>query len=222
MAELSLNAERRHDFGTGAARKIRQRGMIPAVIYGHGQETTSLMVSKTELDKVLAQTHGGSVLVQLTINGSTLRTLIREIQRHPTTKTPIHLDFLEVHAGERIRVDVPIDLEGSPDGVRNAGGVLEQFLRDLEIEVLPRHIPERIVVDVTDLKVATSLHVEDITVENAKILTDTDVTICTVVPPRLEAEPVPEEEEEEEAAEPELIRKPKGEEEAPEGEQSEE
>ncbi len=222
MAELSLRAAKREETGKGAARKIRQEGRIPAVMYGHGREPLALTVSAAELDKVLSDAHGGSVLVQLTINGSTMRTLMREIQRHPTKRTPIHIDFLEVHAGEQLRVDVPLVLQGSPDGVRNAGGVLEQFLRELEIEVLPRNIPERIEIDVTDLKVGHSLHVEDVTVENAKILTDRDVTICSVVPPRVEAEPVPEEEEAEEAAEPELIRKPKAEGEELEGEPTEE
>jgi large subunit ribosomal protein L25 len=221
MAELNLSAEERAVTGKGAARKIRQGGRIPAVIYGHGRESLALTVSSTELEKVLSQTHGGSVLVQLTINGSTTRTLMREIQRHPTKRTPIHVDFLEVHAGERLRVDVPLVLHGSPDGVRNAGGVLEQFLRELEIEVLPRDIPERIEIDVTALKVGNSLHVEDVTVENAKILTDRDVTICSVVPPRVEEEPAPEELEEG-AAEPELIRKPKAEGEELEGEPTEE
>ncbi|MDH3456144.1 MAG: 50S ribosomal protein L25/general stress protein Ctc [Gemmatimonadota bacterium] len=221
MTELNLSAEKREATGKGAARKIRQGGRIPAIIYGHGREPLALTISSTELEKVLSQTHGGSVLVQLTINGSTVRTLMREIQRHPTRRTPIHIDFLEVHAGERLRVDVPLVLHGSPDGVRNAGGVLEQFLRELEIEVLPRDIPERIEIDVTNMKVGNSLHVEDVTVENAKILTDRDVTICSVVPPRVEEEPEPEEVEEG-AEEPELIRKPKAEGEEPEGESTEE
>ncbi len=218
---VTLNAERRSVSGKGAARKLRQAGMVPAVVYGHGRDTESLTLSLAELEKVL-QGSSGSTVIELSVDGKPMRTLIREIQRHPTRKTIAHVDFFEIHAGEKITLAVPLALVGSPEGVRNAGGVLEQFERDLEIEVLPRHIPERIEVDVSELNIGDSLHVSDISVENAEILADGSKTICTVVPPRVEEVPVPEVVEEEEAAEPELIRKPKAEEEeaeaAPEGE----
>jgi len=218
---VSLNAERRSTSGTGAARKLRQAGMVPAVVYGHGRETESLTLNLADLEKAL-QGASGSTIIELSVDGTPLRALIREIQRHPTRKTVSHVDFLEIHAGEKITLDVPLLLVGTPEGVRNAGGVLEQFLRDVEIEVLPRDIPERIEVDVSALEIGDSLHVSDLSVENAEILAEADQTICTVVPPRVEEVAVPEVAEEEEAAEPELIRKAKDEEEgaeeaAPEG-----
>lgn len=213
MAEtVTLTAERRQDTGTGAARKIRQAGKIPAVIYGRGREPEPLMVPQAEAEKVLQQYGGGSTLIELSVDGKPIRTLIREIQRHPTRKNVTHLDFLEVHAGEKIKLAVPLHLVGSPDGVRNAGGVLEQFLREIEVEVLPRNIPERIELDVTELRVGRSLHVSDLSVENAELLVEADTTVCTVVPPRVEEEPVVEVVEEEGVAEPELIRKAKDEE----------
>jgi large subunit ribosomal protein L25 len=221
-ATVTLSAERRTDTGKGAARKLRAGGRIPAVIYGHGREPESLSLSQSELDKVLHQIAGGSTIIDLTVEGALVQALIREVQRHPTRKIVHHVDFLEVHAGERLTLDVPITLVGSPDGVRNGGGVLEQFLREITIEVLPRDIPERVEVDVTDLKIANSLHVSDLQIENAKILTDPKTTICTVVAPRVEAEPVVAFEEEEETAEPELIRKARAEEEESEEEESEE
>ena len=214
MEAVTLTAERRQAAGKGGARKLRAQDRIPAVIYGHGREPESLSLSRMELDKVLHRIAGGSTLIDLTVEGTgTVQALIREVQRHPLRKNVTHIDFYEVHAGEVLSVDVPVVLVGSPDGVRNAGGVLEQFLREVTIEVLPRNIPERIEVDVTDLRVGTSVHVSDLTVQNAEILTDPHTTICTVVPPRVEVEPTAEEvEEEEEAAEPELIRKQRGEE----------
>jgi large subunit ribosomal protein L25 len=221
-ATVTLSAERRQDTGKGAARKLRAGGRIPAVIYGHGREPESLSLSQAELDKVLHQIAGGSTIIDLTVDGASVQALIREVQRHPTRKLVHHVDFYEVHAGERLTLDVPIGLSGSPDGVRNGGGVLEQFLREITIEVLPRDIPERVEVDVTDLKIANSLHVSDLQIENARILTDPKTTICTVVPPRVEAEPVMAIEEEEEAAEPELIRKMRLEEAESEEEASEE
>lgn len=219
MAEtMVLAAQRRTESGKGAARKLRTSGFIPAVVYGHGRETQSLAVAQTELDKVLHRIARGSTVFDLTIDGQTVQALVREIQRHPTKKTVTHLDFYEIHAGERITLDVPVTLVGSPEGVRSAGGVLEQFLRALEIEVLPRDIPEHVEVDVTNLGIGHSLHVSDISVPNAVVLSDPHTTICTVVPPRVEEEPVPELAEEE-AAEPELIRKPReDEEESEEGE----
>lgn len=223
MADVTLTAERRQDSGKGAARKMRQGGKIPAVVYGRGRKTESLAISLADFEKILSYTHAGAAVIELTIGDSKVRTLVRDIQRHPTKKTVTHVDFMEIHAGERIKVDVPIALVGTPEGVRNAGGVLEQFLREIEIDVLPRHIPEHVEIDVSELGVNRSLHVRDVIVENVKILTDPDTTVCTVVPPRVEEEPVAEEMEEE-AAEPELIRKPKeGEEEgAPTGEAAEE
>jgi large subunit ribosomal protein L25 len=167
-------------------------------------------MDRTEFEKILSQSHGSTIL-ELDIDGTKQRTLVRDVQRHPTKKTVTHVDFMELHAGERIRVDVPIELIGTPDGVRNAGGVLEQFLREIEVEILPKDIPELIKIDVTDMRIVSSMHVRDVTVENAKILTDPSVTICTVLPPRVEVEPVAEAVEAEETAEPELIRKAKAE-----------
>jgi large subunit ribosomal protein L25 len=215
-----LSAERRQSAGKGAARQLRLGGHVPAVVYGHGRESEALSLQAAELDKVLQRIAGGSTIIDLQVEGTELRVLIREIQRHPTRKTVTHVDFLEVHAGEMLSLDVPLALVGSPDGVRNGGGVLEQFLREITIEVLPKDIPERVKVDVESLRIGASLHVSDITIENAKILTDPKTTVCTVVAPRVEAEPTEGVEEEEGAIEPELIRKPRGEEET-EGESSE-
>jgi large subunit ribosomal protein L25 len=216
MAErVALVGERRSETGKGGARRTRRGDRIPAVIYGHGRTTQTLSVARADLDKVMHMLLGGSTIVDLTLDGETVQALIREVQRHPIRKNVTHVDFYEIHAGERIRLEVPVQLVGSPDGVRNAGGVLEQFLREIEIEVLPGDIPDRVEVDVTELKIAGSLHVRDVTVPNAKILTDQDATVCTVVPPRLEEEVVAAPAEE--AVEPELIRRPKGEEEGEEG-----
>jgi large subunit ribosomal protein L25 len=211
---VTLAAERRQDAGTGAARKLRATGRVPAVIYGSGRETESVSLQAAEFERLLQRIAGGSTLIGLQVDGAEVSVLIREIQRHPTRKTVTHVDFLEVHAGETLTMDVPLQLVGSPEGVRNGGGVLEQFLREITIEVLPKDIPERVKVDVVALEIGDSLHVSDLAIENAKILMDPSTTLCTVVPPRVEAEPEEAiEEEEDEAAEPELIRKPRGEDE---------
>src|SRR6266568_2674983 len=148
-----------------------------------------------------------STLIELTVDGKKTRALIREIQRHPIRPDIIHVDFYEIHSGEKITLKVPVHLVGAPDGVRNGGGVLDQVTREVEIEVLPEHIPDRVELDVTALKIGDSLHVRDLTIANSVILTGADLTIAVVVPPRAEEVVAPTPEAAAEVAEPELIRK---------------
>jgi len=117
------------------------------------------------------------------------------------------VDFYEIHAEEKVKLKVPVHLVGNPDGVRNAGGVLDQVTREVEIEVMPENIPDRVELDVTALKIGDSLHVRELNIPNATILTLADLTIATVVPPRAEEVTAPAPEAATEVAEPELIRK---------------
>ncbi len=219
ITTVSLAAQHRDAAGKGPARQMRMAGRIPAVVYGRGRDSESLSVSATDVDKLLAAHARASTIIALAIDGDSVKVLIRDVQRHPLRRNITHLDFYEIHEGESITVTVPIHLEGSPDGVRNAGGTLDQVLREVQLAVLPRHIPERVELEVTALTIGQSLHVRDLVIENANILTDGEMTICSVIPPRVEEEVAPvegaleEEEPEDESAEPELIRKPKGEEE---------
>ena len=211
--QVTLTAERRAGTGKGAARKLRAAGRVPAVIYGHGREPEALSLSQTELEKALIGIAAASTVFDLTVDGKPVKTLIREIQRTAVRRNIVHVDFFEIHADEKITLRVPVHLVGTPDGVRNAGGVLDQVLRDLEIEVLPAHIPERVELDVSALTIGKSLHVRDVHLPHATILTHLDDTVCTVVPPRVEEVVAPVAEAAVEPAEPELIRKPRAEEE---------
>jgi large subunit ribosomal protein L25 len=121
----------------------------------------------------------------------------------------IHLDLYEVHADEKVTVEVPIRFVGIPEGVRNFGGVLDQTMHSLEIKVFPADIPEQIDVDVTALNIGGSIHVGEVTVPKAEIMNDGDQTVCTVVAPRTEEVAAPVVEEAVAGTEPELIRKPK-------------
>jgi len=218
---VALKAERRTANGKGAARQLRLQGKVPAVVYGHGRQPEALSLTLGELEKALVGIAAESTLIDLSIEGSGIKTLIREIQRHPVRSRIIHVDFYEIHADEKITLSIPVYLEGTPDGVKNGGGVLDQVLREIEIEVLPADIPERVSVDVSALIIGHSLHVRDVKIERATILTDAEATLCTVVPPRAEeVAPVAGAETAAEAAEPELIRKVKeGEEGEGEGEE---
>jgi large subunit ribosomal protein L25 len=208
MAQIvSLAANPRTTTGKGAARQARFRGKVPAVIYGHGRDTQPLEVEAKALEKALTGVEPASTIIELSVDGKKTKTLIREIQRHPIRPDIIHVDFYEIHAQERVKLKVPVHLVGNPDGVRNAGGVLDQVTREVEIEVLPENIPDRVELDVTALKIGDSLHVRELNIPNATILTLAELTIATVVPPRAEEVVAPTPETATEVAEPELIRK---------------
>jgi len=218
MAQIvALTAAPRTATGKGAARQARLQRQVPAVIYGHGRPSQSLTVESKALEKALMGVEPESTLIELTVDGKKSRALIREIQRHPVRPDIIHVDFYEIHADEKVKLKIPVHLVGTPDGVRNAGGVLDQVTREVEIEVLPEHIPNRVELDVSALAIGHSLHVSHLTIPNAVILTHGDLTIATVVPPRAEEEIAPAAEATTEVAEPELIRKVR-EEEGEEGE----
>src|SRR5258706_14596200 len=208
MAQIvSLAASPREKTGKGAARQARFAKQVPAVIYGHGRPAQSLMVDALLLEQALSGVEPESTLIELTVDGKKTRALIREIQRHPIRPDIIHVDFYEIKSGEKITLKVPGHLVGTPDGVRNGGGVLDQVTREVEIEVLPENIPDSVELDVTALKIGDSLHVRDLSIPNAEILTGADLTIATVVPPRAEEVAAPAAETTTEVAEPELIRK---------------
>jgi large subunit ribosomal protein L25 len=215
---LELSATTRTAGGKGAARQARFQHKVPAVIYGHGRPTQSLLVDALVLEKALTGIEPEATLIDLTVDGKKARALIREIQRHPLRPDIIHVDFYEIKADEKVRLKVPVHLVGTPDGVRNAGGVLDQVMREVEIEVLPEHIPDRVELDVTPLTIGHSKQVKDLVIPNAVILTGAELTIATVVPPRAEEVAAPTPEAGAEVAEPELIRKVREGEEGEEGE----
>ncbi|HEX6808983.1 MAG TPA: 50S ribosomal protein L25 [Gemmatimonadaceae bacterium] len=212
----TLSASKRSDTGKGAARKLRAAQMIPGVIYGHNREPLALSMSGRDLDRLLERIAAETTVVELTIDGTMSRTLIREIQRHPFKRDVLHVDFLELVAGEKVTVDLPIVLVGTPEGVRSEGGILDQILREVSVEVDPVNMPSHIELDVSALGINDSLHVSDLKVpEGVELLIDAEATVCVVSPPHVEEEPVAPEAgaEGEAAAEPELIRKPKAEDE---------
>lgn len=214
MATATLSATKRSNTGKGVARTLRRDGAIPGIIYGRMREPQALVINARELLRLLEHISAENTVIDLTIDGSTSRTLIRQIQRHPLKRDILHVDLQELVAGEKVEVRIPILLQGSPAGVRNSGGILDQVMRELRVRVDPSHIPERIDVDVTELNIGHSLHVNEIAVPaGVEVLDDDESTIATVVAPRAIEEPTPVAAEAAEPAEPELIRERKGEEE---------
>jgi len=214
MASASLSAEARTETGKGVARKLRAAGRVPAVVYGHAREAQALSLQTRELEKLLSSIATGSTVVELTLGGATTKTLIREVQRHPFKKQILHVDFQELVAGEKVTVEIPLVFVGIPEGVRLSGALLEQILHSIEVLVDPANIPNHIDVDVTNLAMGHSLHVNELSLPaGLEVLTEQDATVCAVVAPRAVVEETPAEGVEA-PAEPELIRKPKEEEEA--------
>lgn len=208
MATAQLSAQARGNGGKGVARKLRGDGRVPAIVYGHGREPQALSINTRELERLLDHISAENTVIDLDIDGKASRTLIREIQRHPFKRQILHVDFQELVAGEKVTVSIPIVLMGVPDGVRMDGGILDQTMRELEVEVDPSNIPNHVELDVTKLTIGSSIHVSDLSLpEGVDVLDDPDASVCVVSAPRAVVEAAPVEEGVEAAvAEPEVIR----------------
>ena len=220
MATATLNAKPRQDTGKGVSRKLRAAGEVPGVIYGSGRQPQPLTVNSRDFERLAERVRITSTVIELALDGKTARTLIRELQRDPIKRTVIHVDFQELVAGEKVTVSVPLRFTGTPQGVKTGGGILEETMHQLEVTCDPANIPDHIDVDVTALTIGHSLHVGDVKLpEGVEVVDDPEQTIAVVSAPKAEEEVAPVEgAAPEAAAEPELIRKPKDEEE---GEESE-
>jgi large subunit ribosomal protein L25 len=220
MATATLSASPRTGTGKGVARTLRLSGQIPGVIYGHARQPQPLTLNAREFDRLMEHVTASTV-IEVDVGGKTSKTLIREIQRHPYKKQVLHVDFLELVAGEKVTVEIPIVYVGTPQGVRD-GGILEQIKHELTVEADPTTLPEHIEVDVSALTIGHTLYVRDIRVpEGATVQDDADSPVALVAAPTaeptpVEAMPVIEGAAPEAAPEPELIRRPK------EGEEEEE
>jgi large subunit ribosomal protein L25 len=210
MATVQLNAAVRDDAGKGAARTLRGKGQIPAIIYGHKRQPQALSINSRDLDKLLSNISAESTVIELNLDGTTSRTLIREIQRHPFKREILHVDFQELVAGEKVVVSIPIVLTGVPEGVRPGGGILAQTMRELEIKCDPADIPNHIESDVNPLQIGSSLHVRELKIPaGVEVMDDMDDTVCVVAAPRAVIEAVAAAEPTEGIAEPEVIGKVK-------------
>jgi large subunit ribosomal protein L25 len=212
MERPVLVVETREGLKKGNARKLRAKGLIPAVFYGPRSKTVPLVLDPKELNRTLQTEAGANVLIDLDIRNADQVgrkvVMVKDIQIHPLQRAILHADFYEVSMDEMVNVEIPIHLIGKSEGVK-AGGILEQVRRVIEIQCLPVDIPKFIEVDVTALKIGDSIHVESIQIEKAKILAETNFTIATVVPPAAEEKKVVEEVVAEAAAEGEVKEEPK-------------
>lgn len=183
--ELKLEAEKRDESGKGAARKLRARGRVPAVLYGHGVGPVSVSVGAKDLYRVLHGSAGTNVLVNLTVDGAEHLALPREIQRDHVRGRYVHVDFLAVRRDEKVTVSVPVRVVGESPGVK-VGGVVEHHLWELQVECLPGDVPDGIDADVSELQVGDSLRVSDIVApEGVIVLTPPEESLLSVVVPQV-------------------------------------
>jgi large subunit ribosomal protein L25 len=194
-------------------RKLKAAGFVPAVIYGAKDKAETLQVSRRDINAMLSHAAGENILVELEIAGKNRLALVQEVQHAPLGGAILHVDFHAVSVDEVIQADVPLEPMGIANGVKNMGGLLEQNLRSLAIECLPRDLPDVITVDVSALNIGDAIHVREIPLPaGVSTRIQPDLTAFSVLAPTVEEEPVAAEAEA--AAGPEVIREKKEEPEA--------
>jgi len=197
VGNWALEVELREGTGKGVARKLRAAGRIPGVLYGRGEPPQSVVLDPRALERVITTSDAGmNTLIDLNIAGSRDRAervvLVKELQRDPVRGAPLHVDFYQVDLTATIEVKVPIVLRGRPRGVELSGGILDQALRELDVECLPRAIPESITLDVSELEIGSSIHVRDLALPEGVVLrSDPDLSVASVITPKVEEEVAP-------------------------------
>ena len=210
--QVKLKVESRTNVGRSAVRKLRARGLIPAVIYGGDNKPQPLQVTARDINAMMSQASGENVLVELEIagEGSSRTALVQEVQHSPVGGDIRHVDFHAISMDQMIQAEVPLESTGIAVGVKTFGGLLEQSLRALAIECLPANLPDRITVDVSQLNIGDSIHVRDIQFPpGVTPKVQPDLTAFSVVAPVVEEEPVVAEAEAAAAAGPEVITEKK-------------
>jgi large subunit ribosomal protein L25 len=189
--QVKLTAERRTATGRSAVRKLKAAGSVPAIIYGAKDKAEPLQVSRRDISAMLSHAAGENILVELEIDGKNRLALVQEVQHAPLGGAVLHIDFHAISMDEVIEADVPLAPAGTPNGVKNMGGLLEQSLRSLAIECLPRDLPDVITVDVSALNIGDGIHVREIQLP-AGVTTrvQPDLTAFSVLAPTVEEEPV--------------------------------
>lgn len=205
MELIELKTNIRTTVGNGPARRLREAGQIPAVLYGPKTKSVLLSVNKNDFDLALKQGRSGQIILNLVVQNNdetyTRPAMIKELQVHPVSRNYLHIDFYEIDMDRKITVGIPIVTVGSSVGVER-GGVLQIIRRELEVQCLPFEVPESIEIDVTDMDMGDSIHLEDISLDGeVEFMGESNLTVVTVLSPKLEEEPEEEEELEEEDAE---------------------
>ena len=186
---IQIKAQPRNVSGTVEAKKARKAGLVPAVIYGrHLDKPQNLQLNARELKAALGKTTGEHVLVDLEIaGGDKTLALIQDVQHHALKRHIMHVDFHALRADEKMHTTVPVVTFGEASGVKNLGGILEQLLRSIEVECLPKDLPDSIVVDVTALEIGDAIHIKDLPLpDGVTALGNPDISVLHIAAPAVE------------------------------------
>ena len=183
--QLTLSAETRERAGKGASRAMRREGRVPAVIYGQKQDPISIHVEEKVLVKMLSTGHFMNSVVMIDVGGTATRTLPKDVQFHPVTDRPVHVDFFRIGEHSEVHVNVPIVFvnEENSRGLKR-GGVLNSVRHELELICDAAEIPDEIEIDLAGLDIGDSLHISQVKLPQGtrSAITDRDFTIATIVP----------------------------------------
>jgi len=213
-SELNLvEAQPRTERGKNEARRVRRGGRVPAVLYGAKKQTLALSVDPKQIARILTSESGHNTIFDLQVGDERTKAMIVDWQYEPIKGALLHIDLKRIAMDERLKVSVPIMLKGEAAGVKQQGGILEQVLREVELECLPADIPSHIDADVSELVFGKLLRVSDLTHSGrVKFLTDPNQTVAHIISVKEEVAPTPEAVAAEAAAapaEPEVIKKGK-------------
>lgn len=187
MNTIKLNLEKREGLGSSGAKKTRAEGLVPGIFYAKDSEPVAVAAKANELQKVVDEA-GTSALVDVTVNGEDHKILFKEIQEHPFKNQLLHFDAYGVNLKEKIKLSIPVVLEGRDD-IRVQPSVLLQLLEEVEVECLPTSLPSEGVVNVADMQIGDTLTVADLdvaSIADIEVLTDLDEAVCALQEPREE------------------------------------
>jgi large subunit ribosomal protein L25 len=211
--DITIVAEPRETRGKNEARRLRVRGLSPAVVYGTGGDPIAISVNPKDVNAILKSNTGHNTIFNIDIQGTTAPVMVVDWQHDPIKGKLLHVDLKRIDLSKRIVVKVPVHTHGDPKGVKLQGGLHEIITREIEIECLPDDIPESFEIDVSDLSIGQSIRAGDIPLRGSmKLLSPPDAVISHVI--ALKAEAATEEAAVPAVPEPEVIKKGKKEEEA--------
>ena len=202
-----LIVKKRNNQGTSSSRRMRSDGLLPGIIYGSDKESSIVEMNLNQVEKILKNHSSDSVLIEVDLEDEgSVRVLLKEVQYHPVTSSILHVDLQRVVAGKPIQVDVAIELNGEPEGVKS-GGIIDHKIHSLSVECLPKDMIESIPVDITNLEIGDSLTVSDIIVTSKiKILSDENLQVISINAPKvIDSSDEETEEADEVSTEPEVI-----------------
>jgi large subunit ribosomal protein L25 len=219
---IVVKSEKREGLGKNASRRLRKQGFVPAILYGEGSESIPLVLNKKDVVQILKQETGENTIFKVAYDTEEFDAMIKELQVDPTTDELLHADLIRISMDKPVRVTVPIVHYGEPVGVKTEGGFIDFITREVDVECLPKAIPDNITVDISDLHIHQALKVENMAPPaGVKIITDPGTVLLMISLPHKEEEfpgEKPEEAVAEEGKEPEVIKKERAEkEEEPEG-----